>query len=241
MKFINNLTLKIWQKTSYSVIRRRLQVANSYRKENFILKGETNVFDKIYAQNYWNNSESASGAGSSLYSTAKIRKYLPILWKKYKVKTFLDVPCGDFNWMKVVDKSEITYIGGDIVQSIINENIKKYQQSNISFRILDITRSTIPSVDMIFCKDCLQHLSDENVKKALINFKQSGSKYLLVTSYPLTKKNWDICDGDYRPLNLKLSPFSLPKPLYEIHENETAHNERDKYMLLYELKNIQII
>jgi hypothetical protein len=72
---------------------------------------------------------------------------------------------------------------------------------------------------MIFCKDCLQHLSYENVFKALETFKKSESKYLLTTSYPLTLINWDICDGDSRPLNLRKPPFNLPFPIIKIHEN----------------------
>ncbi|MDR1323847.1 MAG: class I SAM-dependent methyltransferase, partial [Candidatus Margulisbacteria bacterium] len=64
----------------------------------------------------WDSKESRSGGGSEVDATKTIRKTLPKLWKKYKIKTFLDVPCGDYNWMKEIDKSTITYIGGDIVQ-----------------------------------------------------------------------------------------------------------------------------
>jgi len=184
----------------YYEIKRRLRLADSYEKEKFKLKDEREVFDKIFAENFWNGGqkrESASGPGSSLSRTVKIREFLPVLWEKYNIKTVLDAPCGDFNWMKEVDKKDIIYIGGDIVKSVIDENIKKYQQENITFKVLDITKDILPKVDMILCKDCLQHLSYENVKKSLMNFKQSGSKYLLVTTYPLTKKNWDILDGDY--------------------------------------------
>jgi hypothetical protein len=31
---------------------------------------------------------------------------LPILWDKFKNLTFLDVPCGDFNWMKEIEKNQ---------------------------------------------------------------------------------------------------------------------------------------
>ena len=118
---------KIWQRMPHNEIRRRLQLANSYNKEKFNLKDEKEVFDKIYTNNFWSagQSESVSGRGSTLSGTVKIRKILPALWKKYNVKTFLDVPCGDFNWMKEVDKKNIVYIGGDIVKSMVDENVKK--------------------------------------------------------------------------------------------------------------------
>jgi hypothetical protein len=219
----------------------RLVVSLFHKKDNFELRNSPNVFKTIYTENLWNSKESFSGGGSTVSATKTLRKTLPILWEKYEIKTMLDVPCGDFNWMKEVDKSNIIYTGGDVVQQLIDGNNQKYRGENITFKVLDITKDHLPQVDMIFCKDCLQHLSFDNVRKALINFKESGSKYLLTTSYPLTWRNWDILDGDYRPLNLRIKPFKLPKPICKI--RETSHvegNEKDKYMLLYELKNIII-
>jgi hypothetical protein len=140
--------------------------------------------------------------------------------------------------MKEVDKSNIIYMGGDIVKKMIDINSQRYQGENITFKILDITKDNLPKVDMIFCKDCLQHLSFDNVWKALINFKKSGSKYLLVQSYPLTWRNWDIPDGSYRPLNLRIKPFNLPKPIYKVFLSNRERNGKDKCMLLYELKKL---
>jgi SAM-dependent methyltransferase len=240
---ICNLIKAIWRKILYKIpfyeSRKRLQIASSYDRDEFKFKNKSfNVFEIIYRENYWRSKESFSGAGSTIASTKKIRKVLPILWEKYDIKTVLDVPCGDFNWMKEVDKSKIFYIGGDIVKELVDNNIQKYQSENISFKVLDITKDILPKVDMIFCKDCLQHLSYENIHKSLINFKQSGSKYLLTTSYLMTWKNWDIMDGDYRPLNLRKKPFNLPKPILKICEITTISNERDKYMLLYKLEDL---
>ncbi|MDR3128872.1 MAG: class I SAM-dependent methyltransferase, partial [Tannerellaceae bacterium] len=95
---------------------------------------------------------------------------------------------------------------------------------------------TLPKVDLIFCKDCLQHLSYKNVQAALDNFKKSGSKYLLVTSYPKTLKNYDIYDGDYHPLNLFRKPFHMTRPLLKIREKSKVPGvEKDKTMYLFPL------
>jgi 2-polyprenyl-3-methyl-5-hydroxy-6-metoxy-1,4-benzoquinol methylase len=198
-----------------------------------------NIFEGIYKSNLWGSRESRSGGGSQINTTVKIRKSLPEIWKTYDIKTFLDVPCGDYNWMKEVDKHDIEYTGGDIVEEMIEENNGKYSSENVSFKKIDITRDTLPKVDMIFCKDCLQHLSYENVCKSLKNFVNSGSKYLFTTSYPLTLKNWDIHDGDYRPLNLLKSPFNLPEPLYKIQERPQSGVELDKNMYLWCMADIK--
>jgi SAM-dependent methyltransferase len=198
-----------------------------------------NIFDNIYKSNSWGSDESRSGGGSQVNTTEKIRKALPEVWKTYDIKIFLDVPCGDYNWMKEVDKKGIEYIGCDIVEEMIEENNRKYRDKNISFRKIDITKDTLPKVDMIFCKDCLQHLSYESVHKALKNFVNSGSKYLFTTSYPLTLKNWDIHDGDYRPLNLLQAPFNLSEPLYKTQEYPRSGVELDKYMYLWRINDIK--
>jgi hypothetical protein len=236
-----HICISIFCKTPLGESLYRLGKSFYYRKNRFKLSNSSNVFETIYTKNWWNSNESFSGEGSTVSATKTLRKMLPIVWEKYEIKTVLDIPCGDFNWMKEVDKSNIIYTGGDVVKKIIDANNQKYQGKSITFKVLDITKDNLPQVDMIFCKDCLQHLSHDSVRKALINFKKSGSKYLLVTSYPLTWKNWDILDGDYRPLNLRIKPFKLPKPICKINEvSRVKGNEKDKYMFFYELKSIII-
>jgi hypothetical protein len=87
------------------------------------------VFQYIYDNNIWESEESRSGHGSELAATAELRKLLPKLWAQYGVQTLLDSPCGDWNWMRKVDKRGITYYGVDIVPAIIavnTENLKRF-------------------------------------------------------------------------------------------------------------------
>jgi hypothetical protein len=218
----------------------RFKISRTYDKNKFILKDSPDVFTDIYRTNLWGSEESRSGGGSDLEATTEIRKQLPVIIAKYSIKSMLDVPCGDYNWMKEVPKT-CTYIGGDIVADIIKKNQELYSSEKVRFECIDITKDSLPAVDLIFCKDCLQHLSDKKVKDALLNFKKSGSKYLLTTSYPKTWKNYDILDGDYRPLNLQKHPFDLPKPLLKIKEVSKACGvEPDKTMYLYNLEAIHL-
>jgi hypothetical protein len=172
-----------------------------------------------------------------LYSQFQYLK--PLITEKYAIQSMLDAPCGDYNWMKAVERT-CSYIGGDIVAEAIENNQKLYASEKVQFKQIDITKDTLPMVDLIFCRDCLQHLSDANVHKVLANFKNSGSKYLLVTSYPKTWVNHDVEDGSYRPLNLRKSPFRLPKPIYKIRESRQQGNEIDKTMYLYKLSDLMV-
>ena len=50
----------------------------------------------------------------------------------------LDIPCGDFYWMKEVDLKDIEYIGADIVDELIKKNNDKFKavkQLGYNFRL----------------------------------------------------------------------------------------------------------
>jgi uncharacterized protein YigE (DUF2233 family) len=80
-------------------------------------------------------------------------------------------------------------------------------------------------------------LSNENVNKALKNLVNSGSKYLLITSYPLTIRNHDIYDGDYRALNLFLKPCKLNNYILKQTETGNFELEIDKILYLFDMTN----
>ena len=192
------------------------------------------TFTKIYTDNLWASAESKSGSGSELQNTEVLRKELSTLFKKYEITSMLDIPCGDFNWMKEVDLSEINYVGADIVEELIQSNNTRYP--NKSFTVLNLIEDELPKADLVFVRDCLGHLSNENVLKALENIKRSGSKYLLATSFTKWSQNPDIIDGGWKCINLMIAPFYM-NPVYLINENcqEGYPHYNDKCMLLFDL------
>lgn len=60
------------------------------------------VFTMIYRRGVWRDSESRSGSGSNMRATEAIRAELPRMLEALQIKSLLDVPCGDFNWMKEI-------------------------------------------------------------------------------------------------------------------------------------------
>ena len=179
------------------------------------------IFTDIYHRNAWNGRDSFSGTGSDLDQTRIIAREIPALLSELNVKTMLDVPCGDFHWMSRVDLSGINYIGSDIVDAIIMKNRELYERPGLRFRRLDLLEDRLPQVDLILCRDCLVHLSFDDVFTALDNICRSGSEYLLTTTFPARNDNADILMGDWRPLNLERAPFHLPRPLRAIDEGCT--------------------
>jgi 2-polyprenyl-3-methyl-5-hydroxy-6-metoxy-1,4-benzoquinol methylase len=165
------------------------------------------VFSKIYKEDLW---QGGSGAGSKLEN---VKEYVDILQKyidKPEVKTVLDLGCGDWQFSKFLDISSVLYLGVDVVDSVIDSNIHLYSASNIDFISRDITTYELPQVDLIICKDVLQHLCNKDVISVLVKIIKS-SKFALITNDFNSEStgNRDIENGDYRYLDLTLSPFFL--------------------------------
>lgn len=231
---IMNLLKKILPLPIKNFIRRRLNSPALGRRMPSSLD-----FTKIYRNNIFGSSESRSGSGSTMEQTAYIRSVFPGFFRELGVKSILDVPCGDFNWIKHVDLAGIHYIGGDIVEDLVRSNNEKYQSPEREFRRLNIITDDLPKVDLILCRDCLVHLKFEDGLKAIQNFKRSGSTYLLATTFTNRPANEELF-GIWRTLNLQKAPYNLPEPLQIINERCTEGDNQftDKCLGLWRLSDI---
>ncbi|MFJ6199254.1 class I SAM-dependent methyltransferase [Micromonospora sp. NPDC092111] len=202
------------------------------------------TFAQIYSSGAWtlieegmagDDAESRSGLGSNLVQTATLRAELPALIAELGVSSILDVPCGDFFWMSRVDHlGAETYIGADIVPWLIERNRERYGRAGRDFRVIDLTRDPLPKVDLIFSRDCLVHLGDDDVQRALENIRRSGATFLATTTFTDRAENSDDIEaGGWRPLNLQRAPFALPEPFRLI-------NERCTEVHRYEEDGVQI-
>lgn len=218
---------------------RSLRKRLSRFKNKFLLslKSPQQVFDEIYHRNLWNDRESVSGPGSRLDRTDKIRRALPSLIDQYQIRSLLDIPCGDFNWMKLLSL-DIEYTGADIVPDLIRQNQANYQADKRKFVVLNLLEDSLPSADLILCRDCLVHFSGADVKKALRTIKASGSKYLLATTFPERTYNQEIVTGEWRPVNLCLPPFNLPPPVAYIDDSYESPNYFDKRLGFWQISEL---
>lgn len=202
-------------------------------------------FTDIYNRNAWKKDESKSGTGSDFANAAKFTPELISLINSLKIDNMIDAPCGDFLWMNIVvaNLRIKNYIGVDIVKDMIVFNQKQYGATDkVHFIQADIVNEILPKTDLIFCRDCLVHLSYDNIKQVLLNFVASESKYLLMTNFTLGIRNKnDIVDGNWRALNFTLPPFNLPEPISIIKEHCTEDNNKwcDKSLGLWELSTIE--
>jgi len=179
--------------------------------------GIHSVFTTIYEENLWKSDESVSGPGSTIGYTKNIVKEFPRIINDLKLKRILDAPCGDYNWFRLIERDDdISYIGGDIIEALITSNQERYGNDNTRFIYLDITNDALPKADLWLCRDCLFHLSNDDIFKVINNFLNSDITYLLTSSHPKCEKNTNILTGQFRLLNLELPPYSFSKPLSSI-------------------------
>ncbi len=167
----------------------------------------------IHDENRWGSEESVSGDGSSLDQTIMIRRALPKIMQDLGLTSLLDAPCGDFHWMQNVNfYSDVAYMGGDIVKSMIKKLQSTYGDDRRQFVALDIVNDKLPSSDLWLCRDVLFHLSNDDIIQVMQNFVASEVKYLLTTTYNFVDQNADIASGGFRFINLRKAPFCLPRP-----------------------------
>ena len=217
------------------------RIKSSYISYIYSSKGEEKIFTEIYKKNIWSGNDSISGKGSDSDQTRTIIKELSCLLHELEISSMLDIPCGDFNWMRKVDLGNVNYIGADIVEDIIKNNSCLYTTKTIRFSKINLIKDSLPMVDLILCRDCLVHFSFENIFNSLYNICASRSRYLLTTTFPDRHKNHDILTGQWRPLNLEIEPFSLGPPLKLIKEHCTENSGAysDKSLALWRISDIK--
>jgi CheR methyltransferase, SAM binding domain len=213
----------------------RLRAHHDFLEKN----SPKDVFTAIYKKNTWGDSSSVSGVGSNDVQTNYITQVLPELFAQFGVQSVLDIPCGDFYWMNKVNLEGLTYVGADIVEELISVNNKTYAKDGISFKSLNLIEDALPNVDLIFCRDCLVHLSLPQIEASLQNMRKSGSRYLLTTSFMERYNNKDIVTGNWRPINLTQAPFNL-KTIHVLNEQCTEDEGKydDKSLILIDLHTL---
>ncbi len=215
-----------------------------------------NIFTDIYDNNGFGSLESKSGPGSTLDETQKLRESIKKLIKDKNIKSVVDIPCGDFNWMKEIVFNFENYIGGDIVKKAIDENNERYSNNRIKFIEFDILNDEIPTGDLLIVRDIIGHFPIEDGVKILKNILNSKCKYLLSTTWAKKIGNdWFPCEqndvhrenegveyGRFYPVNLMSNPFNLPSAEIYLEEDvivDNFENGNRKTLAFWDLDKIR--
>lgn len=217
------LSLQSWSPGLYHTLKKIfLSVKSAFLRSS----PQEIVFAQIFLGGGWGEEASVSGRGSTLEHTTTIRTRLPELLRTFHIRTFLDLPCGDFHWVNHVDLGEVAYVGGDIVKDLAERNNRLYANNRRTFVHVDLIGDQLPPADMLMCRDCLPHLPTREIRRAIANIKRSGIRYLLTSTYPDCRVNEDIPMGKFRRVNLELKPFSFPPPLELLNDSDGVYTDK---------------
>lgn len=171
------------------------------------------AFTEIYDIGVWGKNEEGrghSGGGSTAENTKIYREFLINFLKQNNIKSVVDLGCGDWEFSKLIDWSNIDYTGFDIVLSVIDRNNQLYARNNINFVHANGILADLPPAELFICKDVLQHLSNKDVLQFIPQLDKY--KYCLITNDIERDKipfNRDCISGQGRPIDLTLPPFNL--------------------------------
>ena len=206
------------------------------------------MFQKVYDSNVWAGPGAPkSGGGSTLENSSRAREAIKMAVTKYGVKTFIDSPCGDLTWMRTLfpwfEENGVKYIGVDVVKSEIDNHIEKYKKDFPTFEFFNYNLVTdlLPKADMLFSRQALQHMNVENNVRVLNNWKASGSKWLLQTTYTMDlagmgeKQNFiHIDQGTSSLIDFSAEPYNFPPPVEKWKEQDKMMNVQGENLQMQE-------
>jgi len=152
-----------------------------------------------------------SGPGSNPYHTIDYVAFLSKFIHMNRVRTIVDIGCGDWQFSRQINFGGASYLGLDIVPSVIERNKAMHARSGVDFALMPKTPDGLPAADLLLIKDVLQHLPDAMIEVyAKLVFPRF--RFCLVTNSFTklnTPTNVDIRAGDFRCLDLTAPPFNL--------------------------------
>jgi hypothetical protein len=170
------------------------------------------TFRDIYERHHWRGSQSRSGPGADASQVQALQRLIPQLLSEYRIGSLLDLPCGDYSWMRDVPLPDTRYVGADLLEEVVAPLARTQQDARHEFLVLDLTSDPLPPAELLLCRDCLVHLSFADIRLAVANILRSRIPWLLTTTFPRSESNDDIVTGDWRVLNLERAPFGFPPP-----------------------------
>jgi SAM-dependent methyltransferase len=147
------------------------------------------IFTKIYAEGAWGKAtelEQKFYSGSGSHDGYIVSSYTLALEKRlaqFETKpNVVDLGCGDFFVGAKIRNLCNEYVACDIVEPLINFNKIKYAHLNVKFKVLDITKDELPNGEIVFIRQVLQHLSNEQIIEVLHRI-STKYKYIILTEH----------------------------------------------------------
>lgn len=166
------------------------------------------IFEDIYRSGAWGLG---SGSGSAEAVTRPYRQFIQDFVRRRRIRSVVDLGCGDWQFSQHIDWSGVSYLGVDVSATAL-ASARRFEGGSIAFREADARAAALPQADLLIAKDVLQHWSNDDILQFLPRLE--GFRYALITNgFPssrLEKTNLPKRAGaGYRPIDLAAPPFRL--------------------------------
>jgi SAM-dependent methyltransferase len=193
----------------------------SYRSVSFHNYLAQDVFSEVYAKGVWANTEEFDSRGGSTdgFPDSDI-EFARELIARTGARRGVDVGCGNFQAASGFVDCLDSYVGIDIVPSVIESNTAKFGRPGVSFMALDAAVSELPDADICFVRHVLQHLSNREIAGILARC--SKFQLVVITEYwpapsELGRPNLDMAHGSETRaefgswVDIRAAPFSCTR------------------------------
>ena len=142
------------------------------------------IFSKIYKDSSWNKNSLNFNSGPGSHNkklVAPYVKFVNLFLLDKKLKSIIDLGCGDFNVGKNIYKHVNKYYAFDIVPDLIKKKKKKFNDKKIVFECKNFIDDSLPKADGVIIRQVLQHLDNKSIIKILNKIK--SYKYAIITEH----------------------------------------------------------
>jgi len=215
-------TVKPFVPSPFRSMRSRRRIS----KFNRLMAGRptSEIFDSIYSKRMWGFGPVAGkySSGSGSYEPRALEMYIAAISRFVESLTIrpdaVDLGCGDFFVGSKLRPLFNRYIAGDIVAGLIARNREEYKSLDVDFRIINIAEDDLPPGDVVFVRQVLQHLSNDEIARALDRIQATYPQLVLTEHLPLKDDfipNIDIQTGPHIRLTVK-SGLDITKEPFEV-------------------------
>ena len=154
------------------------------------------IFTRIYESGAWGKSNDLASpfySGSGSRRDGEVAAYVQSVGsflRSFEVKPdVVDLGCGDFTVGRQVRSFCNRYIACDVVPSLIAFNQAQFKDLGVEFKVLDLVENELPPGDIVFVRQVLQHLSNDQISKFIARVPLIY-KFLVVTEHLPSQANF---------------------------------------------------
>lgn len=127
------------------------------------------IFGDIYRRNVWGGEPGQlySGSGSDDEISSHYVTFVSNYISANKIRSVVDLGCGDFRVGRQIISPEIDFVGVDVVQDIVDRNTAEFGSDKVKFVGLDVINEPLPPGELYLVRQVLQHLSNEQIRFVL--------------------------------------------------------------------------